>query len=446
MAIFDIFSKKPDQPESDDLSTELGRKRETEQKGNTSADNDPSVMPEWVQKQLNDATKKIRIAEKAAEEAKKKAQELQNKLNSAKDDTERKVASVRKELTVQIDYQKERAAKAEKESREVSDKLRSEFNRSILKVQQQVQSEYDRIDRNYRSNLNAKLNENMDLRRKIDALNARLDASVSGQGSVNEIIAQKVQEERLLLKQWAESEKQKALSEADKMVSEALSGKQDEKKIFKSYPDASSFSALALQYIGIIDSILSELDNEISEHYQDSDDANYFYVRRRLKYLQSIGDQNLVRYWDNDLDLLANHGVVLIGSELDKAIGDDGTRIVEILRYYLYNAVIHKTAGPALILAREMIAMPIYAGVESVFNLDKILALEKQLVNTINDLGYEIVDVELFKPLGTSTEVICVEQNDIELEGVLSGQVYEIVKLAVNFDAYREKTEVKVKL
>lgn len=445
MAFFDLF-KKSDQEEDNDLSTELGRKRDADQKGKSVPDYDPSVLPDWIQKQLNEANKKIRIAEKAAEEAKKKSQELQNKLNSAKEDSDRKVERVRQELTVQINYQKEKTAKAEKESKELSDKLRSEFMRSLQQAQQKAQQGCEAIDRMYRHNLDLKMNENVDLRRMVDRLTAQLEDTTSGHSSMDEVVAQKLQEERLLMEQWAKSEKQKALAEAEERISKALSGKSESDQIFKSYPEASAFAALALKYIGIIDSILSELDAEISAHYMDSDDANYFYVRRRLKYLESIGNQNLVRYWDNDLDLLANHGVVLIGSELDKAIGGDDTRIEEILRYYLYNAIIHKTAGPALILVREMIAMPVYAGVESVVNLDRIVELEQLLTSTINELGYEIVDVELFKPLGSSPDIVCVEQNDVELEGVRSGQVYEIVKIAVNFDAFKEKTEVKVKL
>ena len=66
MAFFDLF-KKSDQEEDNDLSTELGRKRDADQKGKPVSDYDPSVLPDWIQKQLNEANKKIRIAEKAAE-------------------------------------------------------------------------------------------------------------------------------------------------------------------------------------------------------------------------------------------------------------------------------------------------------------------------------------------------------------------------------------------
>ncbi len=442
MALKDFFSRKHDQEENDLLS-EPGQICNLARKEYSSSVDDPSVLPDWARKQLDDANKKVRIAEKALDECKKKSQELQSKLNSAKEDTERKIEKVKQELSIQIEFQKERAVKAEKDNCEIADKLKGEFIRNLHLAQQKAQQGCENIDRLYRRNLNLKMNENVNLRRQIDELKAQIEMLSSGKAVENDVFAQKLAEERLLMEQWAESERQKALAEAEELISEALSEKQD--NVFKSYPEASPFASLALKYISTIDSILSELDLEIKEHYTDSDDANYFYVRRRLKYLESIGDQNLVRYWDNDLELLATHGIVLVGSELDKAIGEDETKIVEILRYYLYNAVIHKTAGPALILVREMIAMPIYAGVKSVVNLQQIKDLEQQLIATITELGYEIVDVDLFKPLGSSPDIICVEQNEIELDGVESGQVYEIVKIAVNFDSFKDKTEVKVK-
>jgi hypothetical protein len=52
----------------------------------------------------------------------------------------------------------------------------------------------------------------------------------------------------------------------------------------------------------------------------------------------------------------------------------------------------------------------------------------------------------LFKELPLVDEIECIEQTDVALDGLMSGGVYEIVKLAVNYGTYKEKTEVKIKI
>lgn len=405
-----------------------------------------SQLPDWAQRQLNDCQKAIRSLDREIDNNQKKIDDLNRKLVSEKEISERTIREVRQKLTAQLEQQKALTDAKQKELQEISTKLRDEFLTDLKKEQRKIQEHYDNLDRRYRGSLSSKISENTQLLKEIDRLKTKIGANEEERVEMDKLYTQRLREEYALMQQDLEVEKQKIMKEAEDLIADAISASENAEVVVKFYPEASQFATLALNYIGIIDSILSELDLEIAEHYMDSDDANFFYIRRRLKYLMAIGDQNLIRYWDNDLDLLANHGIVLTGSELDRAIDGDRMQVNQALQYYLYNAVVRKTAGPALILVKEMIAMPIYAGVQNVVNLERIQKLERQLIDSISELGYDIVDVSLFKDMDSSSDIICVEQNDVNLDGVTSGQVYEIVKLAVNFGSIVEKTEVKVKL
>ena len=206
------------------------------------------------------------------------------------------------------------------------------------------------------------------------------------------------------------------------------------------------YAKLCDKVISIIHSSINELDNTIKNFYQTDDDANYFYVRRRMKFMESTSCLEALRLYEPDIRHLAEYGYLFASSEVGKAVNTNDKTELDSLKYFLYTALFKNTIGAAIILLKELWHMDKYTGVNNIPNSDTISTLLQELMSYSQRLGYEIVDVDLFKELPLVDEIECVEQTDVVLEGLMSGGVYEIVKLAVNYGTYKEKTEVKVKI
>lgn len=209
--------------------------------------------------------------------------------------------------------------------------------------------------------------------------------------------------------------------------------------------DAARYASIAVHTINLVKDILAEIDKEIKSYYTEDDDANYFYVKRRLKFAEATNHMESLRRTEIDLSILANHRCVIKESELSNAISMDQDKEMDSLSYYIYNVALKTIVGPALILIREMKYIKEYVGVEAV-NKKRLFELESDLVQSIIKLGYKIIDVELFKPLPLSNNIDCIGQvefsSDDEIE---NGSVVEITKLAVLYGSAIGNTEVVVK-
>ena len=308
--------------------------------------------------------------------------------------------------------------------------------------------------------------ENSALNEKISSLEKeieRLNEIVSKEKSLNEeVLAKSVK-----LEQGIEEEKQKyellenehkitldSLRELEMRYTEQTEelNKQKEENNFKAASiaicsDATiEYAKLCRKVISIVHSSIYELDNAIKNFYQTDDDANFFYVRRRIKFMESTSCLEAIRLYEADIRHLAEYGCLFVSSEVGKAVNTNDKTELDSLKYFIYTALFKNTIGATIILLKELCNMDKYTGVDNIPNIDTISTLLQELVSYSQKLGYEIVDVDLFKELPLTHEIECVEQTDVALDELMSGGVYEIVKLAVNFGSYKEKTEVKIKI
>ena len=246
------------------------------------------------------------------------------------------------------------------------------------------------------------------------------------------------------------------IREKDEQISKILSKVQEntsvanhqtvQEAVVLACPDCESFSVKAWDFVRIVDQTLTLLD-KICAPFEEDDDVNYFYVHRRMKFYRAVGAvlNDMYEKWLPELKLLVDKGVVVKGSIFYQAIGGDGEQAVSKLRYYLYKVLFYSIAGPTIILLRELAKMEVYVDVENV-DLREVVATESKACGLLEQMGYQLVDVELFQPLKLASDVDCVEhRSDIDLPNLVSGDVYEIVKLAVNFGAMHEHSEVKTK-
>lgn len=206
------------------------------------------------------------------------------------------------------------------------------------------------------------------------------------------------------------------------------------------------YAKLCVKVISIIHNSIYELDNTIRNFYQTDDDANFFYVRRRMKFMESTSCLEALCMYEPDIRHLAEHGCLFVSSEVGKAVNTNDKTELDSLKYFLYTVLLKNTIGATIILLKELCNMDKYTGVYNIPNIDNISTLLQELVSYSQRLGYEIIDVDLFKELPLVDEIECIEQTDVALDGLMSGGVYEIVKLAVNYGTYKEKTEVKIKI
>lgn len=205
------------------------------------------------------------------------------------------------------------------------------------------------------------------------------------------------------------------------------------------------YSKTCLRVIELIKAALIELDEEIKDFYGSNDDANYFYVRRRMKFLESTHNMAGILKYETDIRMMANYNIVMLNSELDLALGQSAEKECESFKCFVYTMMMRDVLGPTLILLREMMNMPKYVGVSDIANIKAIQDIHQELMKLTTSLGYKITDVNLFAPMPVSEGVECVGVSDVELDGLESGCVYEIVKLAVLYSSYTTTTEVKVK-
>jgi predicted nucleic acid-binding Zn-ribbon protein len=206
------------------------------------------------------------------------------------------------------------------------------------------------------------------------------------------------------------------------------------------------YAKLCVKVISIIHNSIYELDNTIRNFYQTDDDANFFYVRRRMNFMESTSCLEALCMYEPDIRHLAEHGCLFVSSEVGKAVNTNDKTELDSLKYFLYTVLLKNTIGATIILLKELCNMDKYTGVYNIPNIDNISTLLQELVSYSQRLGYEIIDVDLFKELPLVDEIECIEQTDVALDGLMSGGVYEIVKLAVNYGTYKEKTEVKIKI
>lgn len=205
------------------------------------------------------------------------------------------------------------------------------------------------------------------------------------------------------------------------------------------------YAQKCLQVMTLVSDSLDCLDEEISQFYNDDDDANYFYVRRRMKFIEATeGLKSLKKYWV-DLYMIANYGMIFENSTVNSVLERDPVKELESFKYFIYTMLMRDTIGPTLILLREMIGMPRYVGVNDIRNMNDIISIHEKLMLLTTELGYRIADVELFAPMPPSNEIDCVDVAEIDIEGLTSGCIYEITKLAVQYGTYSTMTEVKIK-
>ena len=308
--------------------------------------------------------------------------------------------------------------------------------------------------------------ENLALNEKISSLEKEIE-------SLNDIVAK---EKSLKEEVWAKTVKLEQIIDEEKQKNELLENehkttldsfreletryaeqteelnKQKEDNNFKAASIAIcsettiEYAKLCRKVISIVHSSIYELDNAIKNFYQTDDDANFFYVRRRMKFMESTSCLEAIRLYEADIRHLAEYGCLFVSSEVGKAVNTNDKTELDSLKYFIYTALFKNTIGATIILLKELCNMDKYTGVDNIPNIDTISTLLQELVSYSQKLGYEIVDVDLFKELPLTHEIECVEQTDVALDELMSGGVYEIVKLAVNYGSYKEKTEVKIKI
>ena len=206
-----------------------------------------------------------------------------------------------------------------------------------------------------------------------------------------------------------------------------------------------SYARILLETMDAVRLVLEALNSEVSEYYQFNDDVNFFYVRRRLKFMET--NDSLSAYWQfyAPVSLLAQSGMLACDGPFQSIVVDDPYQSLESFKYFVYSHLSRNLIGSALIMLREMMNMEVYTGVSNRNSLNTITTLHRRLIDLSARLGYRIVDVDLFCPLPASSDVECVEQVDVNFEGVASGDVCEIVQLAVLFGSATGKTKVKIK-
>jgi len=264
-------------------------------------------------------------------------------------------------------------------------------------------------------------------------------------------------EEQLLMAEWKVEEIQKTHQqtangltpqneEAGSDGASCIGQSESNDKVRQCSPQVQQYATIALRALQIVNQILTELDVEITDFYNSNDDANFFYVRRRVKFLESVRSLRPIYEMDNDLSLISHHGLILESSDLGLAVSRSEGSELESFKYFLYVDAFRTLLSSALVLVREMRMMPVYVdlGGTKPRNIDTICTLETELMQTVAQLGYSILDVELFKPMPETTNVECVGQVPLSIAGVSSGDVCEIVSLAILYGSATGITQVKI--
>lgn len=241
-------------------------------------------------------------------------------------------------------------------------------------------------------------------------------------------------------------EEKESLENRQIMGKEMGNGNVTHEARFRQAPDAVvAYARHVLAVFDVAVEVQKELDILIVDHYAGNDDINYFFARRRLKYMQATDYlASMYRHYSS-IALLADMSVVAVGSDIDTIVGSDEMAGLDAFRYYMYTETLSIIVGPMLILLREMAGMTTYTNVANHRNADRIDQLHARLMEYTSKLGYRLVDASLFQPMPQDPLIECTQQLEIDFEGLRPGDVCELVHLAVLYGSATDHTEVKIK-
>ena len=142
--------------------------------------------------------------------------------------------------------------------------------------------------------------------------------------------------------------------------------------------EVKEYAKISVNVISIIHRMLNCLDQQIKNFYDDNDEANYFYVRRRMKVNESTGNLEALRKYEAEIQTIAKYGCVFPSSDLASVINSSTGTELESLKYFLYIHLFKDVLGASFILLKEMRGMGRYVGISDVPN-DNIHQTSKKI-------------------------------------------------------------------